>query len=69
MSRPYSCNPSHQRPRLVQRQVDFFIRRGEPAQNKALHGHGAGKWKGRQKFSTSLGIVRSNTVASGNRAL
>ena len=69
MSRPYSCNPSHQRPRLVQRQVDFFIRRGEPAQNKALHGHGAAKWKGRQKFSTSLGIVRSNTVASGNRAL
>ena len=46
MSRPYSCNPSHQRPRLVQRQVDFFIRRGEPAQNKALHGHGAGKMEG-----------------------
>ena len=26
------------------------------------------KWKGRQKFSTSLGIVRSKMTASGNRA-
>ena len=66
MSRPYSCNPSHQRPRFVQRQQDFFFGGGKAAQNEALYRYGAGN--GRQKFSTSLGIVRSSTTASGKSA-
>lgn len=69
-SRPDAVFPAHQTSFLASSSVSkiFSSAAVKPRRTKLCTVTARAKWKGRQKFSTSLGIVRSKMTASGNRA-
>ena len=69
---PAGCRfpPAHYTSALASSSVSriFSSAAVKPRRTKLCTVTARAKWKGRQKFSTSLGIVRSKMTASGNRA-